>query len=187
VGESGHRRALNAEYEKVQQEIGDLFAQRKDAVDLGVADVVDARLEDLKKKRDEIQSKLNRVHDKGTAWIEKVIRAFELVKLLREAILFGPRQTREMALGAITSNLSVDRKKLILKLRPPFRESAQTQERPEWWSGLYDVRTEISETCDHLEAAVFLLQQAIPARFILQDRRGKDRGIPACCTDRTAR
>jgi DNA invertase Pin-like site-specific DNA recombinase len=151
--EVGQRKALNAEYEKVQREIGEVFARRKEAETLGVLEAVDLRLGELKRKRDDLQARLNATHDKGTAWIEQVIRAFELVKLLEEAILYGSRHPREAALKAVASNLSVEGKKLILTLRSPFRESAQRQGRPGWCTRLDDVRTEVSETLGLLEAA----------------------------------
>jgi hypothetical protein len=165
--EIGRRSALNAEYEKVQKEIGDVFAQRKDAVVLGVEDVIDRRLGELKRQRDELQAGLDATHEKGTESIEKVIRAFELVKLLQEAILCGSRERKEAALSAIASNFSVDGKNLILKLRSPFRESAQGQGRPEWWSGLDDVRTDISETLARLQLAYSVFQ---PGEFELASR-----------------
>ena len=145
AGEAGHRKALMVEYDAVQKEIGEVFAQRKDAVALGVEDVVDRRLGELKIKRDGLRGRLDATDEHGTAWIERVIRSFELAKLLQEAILFGSRHPREAALKAVVSNLSVDGKKLILKLRSPFREGTQRGERPDWWAGLYDVRTEVTK------------------------------------------
>ena len=121
----GQRRALNAEYEKVQREIGEAFAGRKEAEALGVRDAVDLRLAELKGRRDELHARLNVTHAKGASWVETVIRAFELVSLLQEAIFFGSRQPRETALNAVVSNFSVDGKKLTLKLRSPFRECAK--------------------------------------------------------------
>ncbi len=164
--EVGQRKALNEEYEKVQREIGVVFAGRKEAEALGVRDAVDLRLAELKGLRDELHARLNATHEKGTVWIDTVIRSFELVSLLQEAIVYGSRQPREMALGAVVSNLSVDGKKLVLKLRSPFRECAQKQDRPCWWSGLYDVRTEIADTVFRLETAYSLItEQQMSARL----------------------
>jgi DNA invertase Pin-like site-specific DNA recombinase len=156
--DSTRRRTLNAEYEAVQTEIGEVFAQRKEAAALGIRDAVDLRLAVLKRKRDELHRSLNLAHDKGSDWIDQVVRAFELVSLLQEAILFGSRPTRETTLNAIASNFTVVGKELILKLRSPFHEGSKRHDRPTWWADLYDVRTEIEETVCRLEKAFLLIQ-----------------------------
>src|SRR5205085_2169548 len=66
AGEIGHRRGLNEQYEKLQQEIGELFTQRQEAEALGIQDAVDLRLQELKRKRDGLQAQLNVAHEKGT-------------------------------------------------------------------------------------------------------------------------
>jgi hypothetical protein len=147
------RGALNAAYEQVTKQIGDLFSQRKEAETMGLLGELDARLADLRRKRDELQGQLNGWHDRGNAWIEKVVRSFELIELLREAIFFGSMRSREMALKSLASNYTVEGRKLVPKLRSPFRQSSQQEGHPEWWTGLYDVRTEILETFEQLQAA----------------------------------
>jgi DNA invertase Pin-like site-specific DNA recombinase len=148
------RRTVNAEYEKVVREIGEVFLQRKEAEALGVLDIVDQRLSDLRRRRDELQAQLNARHEKGTEWVEKVLRSFRLIELLREAIFFGSRHPREAVLKALASNYTVEGKMLVLKLRSPFRQLAKKQGRSGWWAGLYDVRTEIEETLDLLQLAL---------------------------------
>ncbi len=160
--EVSQRRGLNEEYEKVQREIGVVFAGRTEAEALGVRDAVDLRLAELKCKRDELQARLNATHERGSAWVETVIRAFELVSLLQEAIFCGTREPREMALKAVVSNCTVDGKLLVLKLRSPFRECAQTQDRLSWWSALYAVRAEIEDTVFRLELAYSQISEQKP-------------------------
>lgn len=75
---------------------------------------------ELRRQRDELQAQLYVGHEKGNAWIEKAIRSFEIIELLREAILFGSASPREMALKAIASNYSVEGKKLVWEPRSPF-------------------------------------------------------------------
>ena len=165
IGDGGCRRqAWTAEYEKVQREIGDVFARRKEAEAIGVADAVDLRLAELKGKRDDLRARLDAANEAGTGWVERVVRAFELVSLLREAILFGSRLTREMGLRAVASNLSVDGKNLVLELRSPFRECARKGGRLEWCSALHDVRTEVEETVFGLEEAHDLFESIGDAR-----------------------
>lgn len=151
--EIGYRRDLNEEYERLQQEIADLFSQRKEAAALGVLDAVDRRLGDLRARRDGLQRQMNGVHEKSTAWVDRVIRAFELIKMLQEASIWGSRHSREMFLQAVASNFSVDGKRLVPELRSPFREVVKVGDGLEWWAGLYDVRTEIARTYDLLRLA----------------------------------
>ena len=107
-----------------------LIADRSGDVTLAgdVLNEVDARLTELRRQRDELQAQLSAGHEKGNAWIEKVIRSFELIELLQEAILFGSSRPRDMALRAIASNYSVEGKKLVWKPRAPFRQAAQRAE-----------------------------------------------------------
>jgi site-specific DNA recombinase len=161
TGEVRDRRLLNEEYERTQREIGEVFTRRKEAVALGVEDAVDLRLEELKRKRADLQDRLNALHDKGTTWIEKVIRAFELTKLLQEAILWGSRRQRELSLKALASNFTVEGKNLQLTLRTPIRQCAEAGGRREWWAEVYDVRTEVAETVRQMETAVSLLPEAV--------------------------
>jgi site-specific DNA recombinase len=155
------RKSLNAEYEKVTREIEDVFAQRKEAQALGIVDVVDGRLGELQRRRDEIQRDLNAAHIEGNAWIDATIRSFELFEPLQEAIFFGSRPTREMVLRGIVSNFSVDGKTLVPELRSPFRQCAKKRGHPEWWSELYDVRTEIEETYQRLYLAMDLIKSPL--------------------------
>ena len=157
------RRFIEADYEKVQKEIVDTFAQRKEAERMGILGEVDSRIASLRVRRDELQGQLNATHEKGNEWIEKVIGGFELIKLVGEALSFGSPHCREAVLNAVSSNYAVEGEKLVWEPRSPFRQKAVGAKNPrskEWWSGLYDVRTEISETYDLLQGAFLLLQQA---------------------------
>jgi DNA invertase Pin-like site-specific DNA recombinase len=141
-GEIGRRSTLNTAYEQTVKEIGQVFMQRKDAEAMGILAEVDARLTELRRQRDELQAQLNAGHENGNAWIEKVIRSFELIELLREAILFGSAGPREMALKAIASNYSVEGKKLVWEPRSPFRQAEKKGGRLDWCREGDDVRTD---------------------------------------------
>lgn len=130
------RESLQAEYAKVQQEIGSLFRQRDKAVEMGMADAVDVQLSQLKARRDELQAATNQLHDRGTAWIEKVIRSFELMDLLREAFLYGSPKIRQAILNSFASNYSVQAKILSWQPRAPFRQAEKKAVCFEWWAGL---------------------------------------------------
>jgi hypothetical protein len=151
--DSAKRRSLNAAYETLQREIGDLFAQRKEAEALGVLDAVDSRLEGLKCRRDELQGQLDALHHDGTELIEASLGSFRFIEQLGEAILYGSSQTREMGLRAVASNYTVKGGTLVPELRSPFRQRLETGGCPSWWAGLHDVRTEIMETFRLLQAA----------------------------------
>jgi site-specific DNA recombinase len=153
------RRALASAFEAVQREIADVFNRRPEAVALGIEEEVDFRLATLKERRDSLRSRLDNGREKSSAYPDTVIRAFELAKLLQEAILWGSREEREPALNAVGSNFFVDGKKLIPKLRTPFREYARRGGRSAWWSGLTDVRTEVEDTVQRLEQAHFLITE----------------------------
>jgi DNA invertase Pin-like site-specific DNA recombinase len=158
--ELGQRDTLNAEYERVVEHIGDVFAQRGEAAALGVLAEVDARLTQLRRRRDELQGQLNACHEEGDAWIEKVVRCFELIELLQEAMNFGSARCREMVLRGVASNYSVEGKTLVWEPRAPFRQAGQKGVRPDWSSALYDVRTEISGTVELLQSAWSAFQAA---------------------------
>lgn len=154
--ESSHRRRLNDEYDKVQREIADVFAQRRDAEALGIWDAVAMRLTRLTQRRDELQGMLSAVHDKSNAWIDTVIRSFELLKLLQEAIFHGSARSRELVLKALASNYTVEGKTLVPELRTPFRQASKRRDCPEWYTELDDARTEVIETFERLQAALSL-------------------------------
>lgn len=130
--ESGRRKALNAAYEQTEKEIADLFSQRKVAEHLGILPEIDKRLAELRDKRDLLQAQLNASHENGSEWIEKLIRSFELIELLQEAIFCGSLRTREAVLKAVASNFSVDGRKLVWKPRTPFRQVERRGDRPKW-------------------------------------------------------
>jgi hypothetical protein len=158
--ETGRRRAVSAEYEQVMREIGEVFAQRKEAEALGVLDAVDLRLAELRGKKDELQARLNACHEEGDAWVEKALQCFRLIELLQEAIFYGSREPREQVLRAVVSNFTLDGRKLVPKLKTPFRERSRKGGHPEWWATLYDVRTEIAQTADLLQKAFEAVAQA---------------------------
>ncbi len=158
------RQAGQAEYQKVVKEIGDIFTRRTEAEELGVLDVVDRRLAELRRRREELQAAMQPGTEMDESWIDKAVKSFMLIELLREAIIFGSRHSREMAMKALASNYTVDGKKLIPKLRSPFRQCAERRGVQEWCTTLYDVRTEIVQTCDLLQSAYAILKQPSPFR-----------------------
>jgi hypothetical protein len=151
--EIARRRTAEAAYEAVVKEIGDMFAQRKEAEALGIVDVIDRRLAALKARKDELQASLKECHDQSMAWVEAVTRSFELFELLREAIFSGSAQDRGMVLRGIASNYTVRGETLVPELRSPFREHMNAHGRPEWYTGLLKRRTEVIETFGLLQAA----------------------------------
>jgi DNA invertase Pin-like site-specific DNA recombinase len=156
------RTSLHREYEQVQKEIGDQFLRRGEAAALGILDVVDLRLTELRNRRDELQAQLNALHEQGSDWIERVTRCFRLIELLQEAIFQGSARTRVTALRALASNYTVEGKKLVPELRTPFRQRAENPGVLEWLPALYDVRTELADTCRRLEEAIAFWRSAPP-------------------------
>jgi len=146
--------ARKEEYDKVVKEMGDIFSRRQEAEALGIVDVVDSRLAELRQRRDELQGGIKPSTEEEAAWPAKAVRSFTLVELLREAIFCGSSHPREMAFKAFASNFTVEGEKLIPKLRSPFRQCAEKGVVLEWWAGLDDVRTEVCETLSLLEAAL---------------------------------
>jgi hypothetical protein len=98
---------------------------------MGILGEVDARLVELRQRRDEVQAQLNACHDEGTAFIDKVIRTFELLNLLQEAVFCASAGPREMVLKGVASNFSVEGEKLVWKPRAPFRQAAGRADRPQ--------------------------------------------------------
>ena len=136
TGELERRKVLEKEYKKVQQQIVEVFGQLKDAEKLGIKQEIEVQLRGLKQRRDELQGQLNETHAEGNDWIEKVVRSFELIKLMEEAVLYGSTHCREAILKSIASNYTVKDKTLVWESRSPFRQAAQKGNRSEWWAGL---------------------------------------------------
>ncbi len=132
--ETLQRDKLEARYKKLQEEITDLLMQMKKAEALGVAGEIDAQIKKLVVERDALNAQLNRTHEESTAWIEKALKCFELLRSAQEMLLHGSPQIREGVLKAIASNYSVTDGKLVPDLRSPFREVLQKGERLEWWA-----------------------------------------------------
>ena len=131
----------------------------EEAEAMGLLAEVDARLGELRRRRDELHIQLAACHENGNAWIEQVVRSFELIELLREAIMYASAGPRERLLRGLASNYSVEGRTLVWEPRSPFRQVGPKGGRPGWCPGLYDVRTEITETCRLLEAAYTALEQ----------------------------
>ena len=133
-GDKRCRQVMNVEYEKVKEDITLLFQQRADAQRMGCLDELDGRIKELCSRRDEIQMKMNTMHDNGTEWIGRVIKCFELIKMAQELLTYGSWVSREAMLKAVASNYCWDGEKLVWDLRSPFKEAASCDERPEWWT-----------------------------------------------------
>lgn len=155
--EQTRRDALVEEEVNLQREIGDLFLGRSKAEAMGVLGVVEARLTELGHRQSEVRSLLDGLADDSPDWIKAVVGSFELQKLLVEAISNAPFRIREMVLQSMSSNLTVDRGKLVLELRSPLCQLLEKGGRSEWYSGLYEVRTEIVDTFRRLQAAYAFL------------------------------
>jgi DNA invertase Pin-like site-specific DNA recombinase len=128
------REMLHHDYQKVEREISDQVSCLKRAQELGVEREAEANILQLRSQRDRIQKDLNDMHDEGSAWIEKTIQSFELLKMTEEALKYGSPQIREAVLKAIASNYSVIDGKLVCDLRSPFKEAFQKEGRSEWWT-----------------------------------------------------
>lgn len=152
-----------AECDRLQKEIARTFEERAEADRLGIRDVVEERLRELVAERDAARGRLATLDDTGPAWVEKAIRALELISLLTEAIRFGPPHPRALALQALASNFSVKDDNLVLTLKSPFRQVEAAGGRLRWWDKgdeartlatlVDELRTEVGETLDLLEAA----------------------------------
>ena len=115
---------LEREYEKVQEQIGDIFLQRGEAERQGVLDAVDVRLATLKMRKQELMQAMQETSDQGNEWIDQVLQCFELAKLAQEALQYGSPTVRQAVLKALASNYIVKDGKLLWELRSPFREKA---------------------------------------------------------------
>lgn len=127
--------------------------EKLQAEHLGLLSEINAQLNEWYQQRDALQGRLNACHEVGNAWIEKDIRSFDFIELLREAIFFVSARPREMVLKGLALNYSVDCKKPVWEPRAPFRQVEQKGDRLGWCTALYDVRTEIIETFDLLQSA----------------------------------
>lgn len=132
--ENSLRDGLEARYKKLQEEITDLLMQMKKAEALGVSGEIDAQIKKLVLERDEINAQLNQTHEESSAWIEKALKCFELLRSAQEMLLHGSPKIREGVMKAIASNYSVTDGKLVPDLRSPFRETLEKGERVEWWT-----------------------------------------------------
>lgn len=157
----GHakRDESHAEYKQLEKDIGDQLGTLKTAEEMGIGDIAKAKLQKLVDRRNELQSQQNQTHEEGSAWIEKVIRSFELLKMAEEILKHGSPPVREAILKAICSNYSVIDQKLVLELRSPFKQAATQSSDASWWTILFEARTEITETHALLEGAFSLLRQ----------------------------
>lgn len=158
-GDAESSTRLTDDYKKVLREIGELFSRRTEAEALGILDSVDMRLDELRRKRDELQAGLIPCPDEDIGWVDKTVESFRFIELLREAMIFGSMRSRELALRALASNFTAEDKKLVPMLRSPFRQYAKRHIDQEWYTGLYAVRTEIVQTFDLLQTAYAMLQQ----------------------------
>jgi site-specific DNA recombinase len=134
-GEMQRRKILESDYAEAQKNILDTFSTLKEADSIGIGAEVRKKIEELKRQRDALQAELNKTHEAGTEWIEKVIRSFDLFKLLQEAMIYGNARTRELCFNAVGSNYSIEGEKLVCKLRSPLRQKAESDAHSSWWAG----------------------------------------------------
>lgn len=130
------RDRLNEEYKQIEKKISDQLDTLKMAQEMGVADVAEAKIDALTERRREIKTQLDQNHEEGTAWIERAVRGFELLKMTDELLTHGSPHVREATLKAIASNYYVRDGKLVCDLRSPFKEASVRDECPEWWAVL---------------------------------------------------
>jgi site-specific DNA recombinase len=123
---------LEREYERVEEQIGDLFSQRTEAEKQGLLDSVDARLATLKMRKCELMQAIQETHDEGNEWIDHVLQCFELVKMAQEAIQYGSPAVRQAMFKAIASNYLVQEGELVWEPRSPFREKTSDPVCSKW-------------------------------------------------------
>jgi len=134
-GESRTRRSvLQAEYELLRDQIGQLFRRLEEAKHEGVEDEVRAEMQKLKDRRDHIQVELNRDHAESTEWIDRTMKCFELLNVAQELLNHGSPSVRAKVLEAVASNYELIEGKLVCDLRSPFKEASTREGLPEWWS-----------------------------------------------------
>ncbi len=133
-GERIERQQITVAYEKARDAITDWLKERKNAEENGVEEEWKVELQNRKAHRDELQIRLNAIHDESNAWIDKLVGCFELLNVAKEGLIYGSPQLREGILSALASNHSLIDGKLVWDLRSPYLESSQKEERPEWWA-----------------------------------------------------
>ncbi len=122
------------EYEKVEEQIRKQLAAMPDAKDMGFEIEAKEMLMGLKERRDTLKTQLDAVHDEGTAWIDKFMGCFELIKVAEELLKYGSPRVRAKTLKAIASNYPLINGKLVPDLRSPFKEAMNRVGLPEWWA-----------------------------------------------------
>lgn len=128
------QKRLNADYERVTNEITQQVALLPKAKENGIEDEVWAGLANLKQKKESLSAQLAQSHTDDTQWIDKVIKSFELIKMAEELLKYGSPQIRTAILKAIASNHTIIDGKLVWELRSPFKEAVSRDRLPEWWT-----------------------------------------------------
>ncbi len=127
------RSELQTKYEKIERSINDQVAALPTLKAIGLEENGIQQLKALKQERDTIKEQLDKVHDEGSAWIEKVAGCFELLKAAEEMLKYGSPRVREQVLKSIASNYKFIDGKLVPDLRSPFKEALERSDRPDWW------------------------------------------------------
>lgn len=147
------RGALEREYARNEKEIAEIFSQREDAKRMGFLDTIDAKLGELRLKKEDLQKALNELHDTSNDWIEHVLRCFELAKLAQEAIKYGSPVSRSAILKSLGSNFYLNDGKLVCDWVSPFRQKAESAGRTIWLSPSYSIKNILLDAkyCTFLE------------------------------------
>ncbi len=124
----------NEKYQEKEAAITEQVKALPKTLALGMGHITEAEIERLKAEREQIKQDLDASHIETTNWIDKVVRSYELLHLVQEAMLHGSPRVRATIVKAVTTNFNVDGKTLICKLRSPFHESSLRDECPEWWT-----------------------------------------------------
>ncbi len=124
----------NEKYQEKETAITEQVKALPKSLALGFGHITEGEIEKLKAEREQIKQQLDASHVETTNWIDKVVRSYELLHLVQEAINHGSPKVRAAMLKAVTTNFDVDGKKLICKLRSPFHEASLRDECPEWWA-----------------------------------------------------
>jgi site-specific DNA recombinase len=133
--QTDQRAALEKEYATVDRQIMDVFMNIEEAKRQGIFDTVSMKLAQLRMRKEELQGAINKLHDSSQAWIDHVLRSFELAKLVQRAIQIGTPDQRLAVLKALSSSYIVCDGKLVCDWLSPFKEKIEG-DHTNWLLGL---------------------------------------------------